>query len=259
MNAPRWSLWVAIAGDENAARVYDCLLTHGPLSPTQIAQRLECPRSTLYAAFEWLRAEGLVSTLVKGRSLELLAAAPSRWRAVAEQQRLEADALLADIDRQMPEWVASYQQGSRPRARAFEGEGGLKAIREEIVRFGGEVWEYFAVDPRLKAQAKIAELERIQCTSEIPQGRVLLALPHPEDLPPFFDRRSFEARWTPLAQAPFAGSLTLAQDRAYLISPQDGHFGLVIESAETVQLLRSLFLAAWNQAQPWQPSKGWGI
>ncbi len=259
MSAARWSLWARLAGDEKPARVYDCLLTHGPSSPKQLADRLDSPRSTLYPAFDWLREQGLISTLVKGRSVEFIAAAPSAWRLVAERQRLEADRLLMDLDGAMDEWVASYQQGSRPRARAFEGEDGLKSIREEISRLGGEVWEYFAVDPRVKAQAKIAEQERIQRTSKIPSGRVLLALVQPDDAPPFFDRRQTEVRWTPLAQSPFSGSLTLVKNRAYLVSPQEGHFGLVIESEETVALLRSLYLGLWNSSQPWTPSKEWGI
>lgn len=259
MPLARWSLWARLAGDEKPARVYDCLLTQGPSSPKQLADRLDCPRSTLYPAFDWLREQGLISVLVKGRSVEFMAAAPSCWRLVAERQRLEAEQVLGDIDQVMSEWVATYQQGSRPRARAFEGEDGLKSIREEAIRLGGEVWEYFAVDPRVKAQAKVAEQERIQCTSEITAGRVLLALQDPHDAPPFFDRRTAEVRWTSLSQAPFSGSLTLVQSRAYLVSPQDGHFGLVIESEETVALLRSLYLGLWNSAQSWEPPKGWGI
>lgn len=255
----RWSLWARLAGDEKPARVYDCLLTHGPSSPQQIADRLACPRSTLYPAFDWLREQGLISALVKGRSVELVAGSPSAWRGLAERQRLETDRLLADIDRSLDEWLATYQHGSRPRARAFEGERGLLSVREEIVRLGGEVWEYFAVDPRTKAQAKIAEHERIQKTSLVPAGRVLLALSSPEDAPPFFDRRQTEVRHTSLAAAPFSGSLTLVQHRAYLVTPQEGHFGLVIESEETVALLRSLYLGLWNSSQPWTPPKGWGI
>ena len=135
----------------------------------------------------------------------------------------------------------------------------FRSVREEIVRLGGEVWEYFAVDPRTKAQAKIAEHERIQKTSLVPAGRVLLALSSPEDAPPFFDRRQTEVRHTSLAAAPFSGSLTLVQHRAYLVTPQEGHFGLVIESEETVALLRSLYLGLWNSSQPWTPPKGWGI
>lgn len=259
MATPRWQLWSQIAGDENTARVYDCLLTHGALNPTQIAQHLSCPRSTLYAAFDWLRERGLISTTIQGRSVQYVAAAPSRWRALAELKRIEAEQVLKDIDGSMSEWVASYQHGSRPRARAFEGEEGLKAIREEVVRLGGEVWEYFAVDSRLCEQAKVAEHERIQRSSEVVKGRVLLALGKADDIPPFFDRRAFDVRWIKLEEAPFAGSLTLVQDRAYLVSTLDGNFGLIIESPETVQLIRSLYANAWRQAQPWEPPVGWGI
>lgn len=259
MTAARWSLWAQIAGDENTARVYDCLLAHGALTPTQIAQHLSCPRSTLYAAFDWLREKALISASVQGRSVQYVAAAPSRWRALAEMKRVEADQVLSEIDTHLSEWVASYHQGPRPRARAFEGEEGLKAIREEVVRLGGEVWEYFAVDARLRAQAKVDEHERIQQTSEVARGRVLLALEHQDDAPPFFDRRPFEVRSILLDQSPFAGSLTLVQDRAYLISTHEGNFGIIIESPETVQLLRSLYINVWNQAKGWEPPQGWGI
>ena len=259
MSVPRWSLWSHIAGDAHTARVYDCLLTHGALTPTQIAQHLSCPRSTLYGAFDWLREQALISTSVQGRSVQYVAAAPSRWRAIAEKKRIEAEQVLTEIDSHLPEWIASFSQGSRPRARAFEGEEGLKAIREEIVKRGGEVWEYFAVDARLRAQAKVSEQERIQQTSEVVGGRVLLSLERADDVPPFFDRRPFEVRSILMEQSPFTGSLTFVQDRAYLVSTHDAHFGLVIESPETVQLLRSLYMHAWNQASAWEPPEGWGI
>lgn len=259
MPTPRWSLWAQIAGDEKAARIYDALLLRGVLSPKEIADELGCPRSTLYPAFDWLRERGLISMMVKGRSVEFIAAAPSRWRVVAETKKLEAEQLLSDVQGRMDEWAATYKSGPRPRARAFEGEEGLKAIREEVVRLGGEVWEYFAVDARVKAQAKVGERERIQHTSAVPTGRALLALSHPEDIPPFFDRRLTEARFILRKDAPFSGSLTIAGQRAYLISPEDGHFGLVIESHEVVQLLRSLYQRAWDQAQPWNPPEGWGM
>jgi sugar-specific transcriptional regulator TrmB len=259
MSVPRWSLWAQIIGDECAARIYDSLLTHGALTPTQIAQHLTCPRSTLYAAFDILKEQGLISTSTKGRSVEYTAAAPSRWRALAEMKQLDASHVVKNVEEHLSEWTASFRQGSRPRARAFEGEEGLKAIREEVALDGGEVWEYFAVDARLRAQAKLHEHERIQKTSEVKGGRVLLALEHRDDAPPFFDRRSFEVRFIMLDQAPFAGSLTLVQNHAYLISTHDENFGLVVESTETVQLIRSLYVHVWNQAKPWSPPVGWGI
>ncbi len=259
MVASRWSLWAQIAGDEHTARVYDCLLAYGALTPTQIAEHLACPRSTLYPAFDWLRDKGLISSSVEGRSVRYLAAAPSRWRAIAEIRRVEADQVIADVDSHMSEWAASYHQGPRPRARTFEGQAGLMAIREEVTRLGGDVWEYFAVDARLRAQAKVHEQERIQQSSEIHRGRVLLALENESDAPPFFDRRPFEVRWIKLDQAPFMGSLTLVQDRAYFVSTHDGNFGLIVESPETVQLLRSLHATAWSQAKIWEPPVGWAI
>lgn len=259
MPTPRWSLWAEIAGDEKAARIYDVLLTRGMLSPKEIADELACPRSTLYPAFDWLRERGLISMVTKGRSVECVATAPSRWQVVAETKRIEADQLLANVQNRMDEWTAAHKSGPRPRVRAFQGEDGLRAIREEVVRLGGEVWEYFAVDARVKAQAKIGECERIRQTSAVPKGRVLLGVACLEDIPPFFDRRLFEARSILLKEAPFSGSLTITGSRAYLISPEEGHFGLVIESGEVVQLLRSMYQRIWDQASPWNPPDGWGI
>ncbi len=259
MADPRWSVWSKLAGDEKIARVYDALLDHGEVTPTEIADILTLPRTTLYPAFEWLKQRGLVSVVERGRETRYVANAPHTWRLVAEAERLRSEALLHECEVQLPGWVSTYEAAHRPRVRAFEGETGLRELRKEAFELGGEVWEYFAVDETLKQQAKVEESKRVQYTSGFERGRSLFVLEHQDDAPPFFDRRAWEVRWLSREQAPFTGSLVIVRDRAYLVSSQAECIGLAIESSDVTNLLRSLYDRAWQQAMPWTPPHDWGM
>lgn len=259
MSDPRWSVWNKLSGDEKIARVYDVLLDRGELTPTEIAEQLQLPRTTLYPAFEWLKQHHLVKTVERGRETRYIASSPETWRMVVEEQRVEAEGRARAIELQLPGWISAYESAHRPRVRAFQGEEGLRALRQEVFEVGGEVWEYFAVDEALKSQAKIEEAKRVQYTSGFSRGRSLFVLDAEQDAPPFFDRRTWDVRFLPKDQAPFSGSLVLLSDRAYLLASQAECMGLVIESKDVVGLLKSLYARAWEQATPWTPPPHWGI
>lgn len=259
MADPRWLVWSKLAGDEKIARVYDLLLDHGELTATEIADRLTLPRTTLYPSFEWLKQRSLVTVIMRGREMRYVANAPHIWRLVAEEQRSKTETLTHEFEVQLPGWVSTYEAAHRPRVRAFEGELGLRDLRKEAFELGGEVWEYFAVDETLRAQAKVEEAKRVQYTSGFERGRSLFVLEREGDAPPFFDRRAWEVRWLPREHAPFTGSLVILGDRAYIVSSQAECMGLAIESSDVTNLLKSLYECAWQQARPWTPPSGWGI
>ncbi len=259
MADPRWLIWSTLAGDEKIARIYDALLDHGERTPTEIAEALNLPRTTLYPAFEWLKKRGLVTVVERGRETRYVASAPDAWRRLTEEQRAQAETLARALETQLPGWVSAYETAHRPRVRAFEGEAGLLSLRQEAFEVGGEVWEYFTVDEALKTQAKVEESKRVQYTSGFTRGRSLFVLNNATDTPPFFDRRTWEVRALPRAEAPFAGSLVLMRDRTYILSSQAECMGLAIESPDVTHLLKSLYEHAWQRATPWIPPATWKI
>lgn len=259
MSERRWELWKRLSGDERIAQIYDVLLEVSELSLRELAERIHVPRTTLYPALDWLKNRGLISQKESGREVRFVAAPPHVWLHVVEETRAQAEALKHAVDVQLPGWASAYEVTHRPRVRAFEGEEGLKALRSEVFSLDGEVWEYFAVDAALKEMAKLEQGKRVQGTSRIPKGRVLMALEHAEDVPPFFDRRTCEVRWIPLQETPFAGSITFVGSRVYLLASRAEPMGLVIESGDLVAMLQTLYQAKWDTARPWLPPMGWDM
>lgn len=252
------AVWAHIAQSDRTARVYQALLQAQALRLQDVAEVLSEPRSTLQASLEWLLARELVQKEVRSREVWYRALSPSRWLTVCEERCHEAQEWRRRAEQALPGWLAMYDERHRPRVRAFEGGEGLSRVREEIASMKGEIWEYFAVDEKLRQLAAYDAPKRIAVSAGV-GGRVLLALASLDDHPPMFDRRGFEVRWIPLNEAPFAGSLSLVEDRAYLIASSDEQVGLVMESPDMVGLMRSLYERSWSLAKPWHPPTGWGV
>lgn len=252
------SVWAHIAQSDRTARVYQALLQAQALRLQDIADVLNEPRSTLQSSLEWLLAQTLIQKEAHAREVWYRALSPSRWLVVCEERCQEAQEWRRRAEQALPGWLALYDERHRPRVRAFEGGDGLSRVREEIASMKGEIWEYFAVDEKLRQIAAYDAPKRIAISSGI-GGRVLLALASEQDTPPMFDRRGFEVRWIPLQEAPFAGSLSLVEDRAYLIASSDEQVGLVMESPDMVGLMRSLYERSWSLAKPWSPPSDWGL
>ncbi len=251
-------VWEYVSGNIRTARLYEVLLRASALNIQDIAQAMQEPRSTLAASLEWLLTHELIQKEVRAREVWYRALSPARWVTLCEEASQQAQEWRRRAEQALPGWLAVYDERHRPRVRAFEGGAGLSRVREEILSMKGEIWEYFAVDKALLRLANYEAPKRIAVSAGV-GGRVLLALASLEDHPPMFDRRGFEVRWIPLNEAPFAGSLSLMEDRAYLIASSDEQVGLVMESPDVAGLLRSLYERSWSLAKPWTPPQGWGM
>ncbi len=259
MPTNRWKLWERLARDEKIARVYEALFSVEALTLTDIAQKLVLPRTSLYPAIEWLRERALITSEVRGKTTLYRANPPTAWRAIAEEEREQSAMLVRETDAALTGWLAEFASTHRPRVRAYDGEAGIRTIREELRSKGGSIWEYYCVDDRVHAQATMEEAQRITLSSELIGGRVLLVLQNEAIVPPFFDRRGYEVRFLLEHDAPFSGSLTFAGETAYLLSSGEECSALAIESKDFSLLLRSLYLHAWERATAWEAPSGWGM
>lgn len=258
MNHEEGLVWEHLSGSARTARMYEVLLHASALNVQELARLMQEPRSTLAVSLEWLLNHELIKKEVRAREVWYRALSPARWVTLSEELCHQSQEWRRRAEQALPGWLAVYDERHRPRVRAFEGGAGLSRVREEILSMKGEIWEYFAVDKALLRLANYEAPKRIAVSAGV-GGRVLLALASLEDHPPMFDRRGFEVRWIPLNEAPFAGSLSLIEDRAYLVASSEEQVGLVMESPDVAGLLRSLYERSWSLAKPWIPPTGWGI
>lgn len=239
------------------ADVYLSMLQSGPSTIQDIARRAEVNRSTTYFLIDALIRHGLVSKAEQGKKTIFTAESPERLVGMVVNQLSAVQAKQDVLQGCMPGLLAMFNAiADKPRLRFFEGAEGLAGIREEIVRRHEPLWEATAIDEVCVQLADIKKAERIEVSTRIRRGRVLMAI-KPGLSPPLFDIRGFEVREMDYARFPFTGTLSICGNVVYVIAAQTRPVGFIMESMEVANLIRAIYEAAWSGAKPWKPPVTW--
>lgn len=240
---------------DKEASVYLACLQLGP-SPVQvIARKAKVVRATCYVILEALAKMGLTTQYSEGRKTLFAAEPPRQLLRVLEKQAetvREKERLLESV---LPELqILLKSGGERPSVRYYDGLEGLRAIRQEIIMFAkpGSVNYNFAPADFLDVQfpqdhqiyyrqrvAKKIWSKTIFTTSSPTHKKVLLS-------PEF---ASFSERiFVPREKFPSASAMTIFGDRIAISTYTGVPGGVIIESIDMAQMMRSLFNLAWESA-----------
>lgn len=235
---------------DKEAMVYLASLELGP-SPVQvIARKAEVNRATTYVMIENLLQRGLMSTFEKGKKTMYTAEKPERLHRIVHHERAMVDEKESVIKRILPDLEAiSDAAGERPKVSFYEGEEGLEAMREtifeskienldDIISFD-DLWHLLPSDSWKKHNKRLKERKI--------RGRVIYTA---ENLykPPAEAEGLWEYRKIPKKQFPIHGELTVYGNRVAMVALRGKLVGVIIESKEMANLVRTLFDLAWRQA-----------
>ena len=239
---------------ENEAGVYLALLELGSSTAAQIAQKAQVNRATTYVQLETLIRMGLVSTFEKGKKTYFRAEDPEHLKKVIEREKAtvaEREQKLADV---MPELEKLFLTASeRPRVRFFEGKEGLKTMLKEFLKTKDKHIEAItSFDDVFKLfPAHIEEYG----SSRVKRG-IRSKLIYTSSKGPFLkdsDARMLrESRFVPPEKFAFSCDLAIADNIVEISALRDKPNGIIIESREIADSVRSLFYLAWETANKYQ-------
>ncbi len=121
---------------DKEASVYLACLQLGP-SPVQvIARKAKVVRATTYVILESLAKMGLVTQYQEGKKTLFAAEPPRQLLRVLEKREEEIREKERTLGILMPQLqVLVKSSGQRPSVRYFDGEEGMRAIRQEIIMY----------------------------------------------------------------------------------------------------------------------------
>ena len=231
---------------EKEASVYLAMLELGPTGVGEISDKAQVHRSTTYLTIEGLKKRGLISCVEDGKRIVFSPESPSRLEKILVEEREDVDRKHGTLLEAMPYFMGLFNsiQG-KPSVRYFEGDEGIVAAREMLMRADGEYRSFTAVDESTLRMASIDENQRMRMSRRM-RGRFLFSV-KPGCEVPVCDLRNWQVREIPFEQAPFTGEINIVGSivTAFVVTSQPIAF--VVENQEMAGLFRALFDAAWQQ------------
>jgi sugar-specific transcriptional regulator TrmB len=236
---------------EKEAIVYLASLELGPGTIQEIAKKSQISRSTAYEVIESLMKKGLMSSLTKGNKKYFSAERPEKLMNLIDIKETELKTKKKELKAILPDLqeLAKLSTG-QPKIKFYEGKQGIRRIQEDILKTKDlkSIEEFIPLDDahrlfpahprdhRHMMKRKIKIPERVIYTSR--NGAVLS-----------YKRESIEARFIPIEQFPFHTEITIYADKVAMVSFGRKLIGIVIESEDIANTLRSMFNLIWRKTE----------
>lgn len=232
---------------EKEAKVYLASLELGPESVLKISQRAKIARPTAYVQIESLIGRGLMSSFEKGKKRYFCAESPERLISLISVKEREIKDQRSGAMALLPQLQNIFNlSAEKPRVKFYEEKGGLLSIQEDFLKtkekniqaiYNIDLLEkVFTKEERenytLRRQKKGIQVHSIYTTNK---GQVLA----PKD-------EFAERRYIAPDKFPITSDITIYGDKVAIASLQGKLVGVIIESHEIVQTLKSIFYLAWN-------------
>jgi len=239
---------------EKEAKVYLAGLELGSSTVQEIARKAGINRPTTYFQIENLMKMGLMSSMVRGKKKYFAVESPDKVLRLLEKQKEEIKEKEENFKKIFPELQGLFATTEeKPKVRFFEGKEGIKTIREDILKTNFKTLEEFVPlddcyrffpprprDYRWKMAKKLERIpEKLLYTTQ--EGAILPAR-----------EKLIERRFIPLDKFPSHTEITIYGSKITLVSHQKNLIGVIIESKDIADSLRSLFNLAWELAKKYQ-------
>lgn len=233
--------------NEKEISVYLNLLKIGSGSTRKIAEQAQINRTTVHDILGKLIDYGLVSFVDKEKHRYFTAESPEHLLAQVEIKKNALEQARQDIAAVLPELKSLYEKSeSRPKAKYFEGEAGLRGILRDVLnsvsRSNGEkkyfVYSSSTIRDTLYKVFPDYNDERIKLgvsvqTISLGEGGLLHGL----------DERKWltRAESSPTYTLIYAGKLALVS-----LDEKQKPIGVVIEDKNTYETQKMIFLEIWQ-------------
>jgi sugar-specific transcriptional regulator TrmB len=245
--------------NQEEAQIYGLLLESGPLQAGKLANRLGCPRSSLYGVLARLQDRGLVSQSVR-QGIKVFAAKDPATVLLLFQNRIEELKSAQTAYKQLLPTLLARSSSSliAPRFQVYEGGEGLKSVLQDMLLYSdistAALWPIKSMVDILTPQFfRYLNKERIRnrlFTRAIwPANQIVSMSEHPYlGSGPEFYR---EIRIAP-ANIKFSMGYWIYADKVAFLASRRESFGFILQSREFVELQTAQFDVLWELSSPLQ-------
>jgi len=234
---------------DKEAKTYLATLELGYDTVQNIAKKANINRPTAYVVLDSLRKKGIVTTFEKDKKTYYSAESPDRLVSLLQKQREEIKIKEKEFSKLLPEFKAIFNLSKeKPTVRFFEGKPGLMAMREDFLK---------TTDKKIEAFYNIDDLNKVFTEEEnqeftvkrskknIKTFTIYTSIKGPLKRPQAPGQRKF----IPFDKYPVSSDITIYNNKVAIASLKGKLSGVIIESKEIANTLRSLFYLAFESAK----------
>lgn len=244
---------------QEEAEIYGLLLTTGPLTAGKLANRMGCPRSSLYGMLAKLQEKGLLSESIHQGVKIFAAQDPATVLALFQRRIDELKIAQTSYKKILPTLLSQGTSSpTAPKFQVYEGNEGLKSVLQDMLLYSRQttasLWPIRSMIEILGTQFfRYLNKERIRnrlFTRAIwPANQILDVGEHPYlGSGPEFYR---EIRIAP-AGINFSMGYWIYADKVAFLASRRESFGFILQSRELVELQMAQFEVLWQISKPLQ-------
>ena len=243
---------------ENEAKVYLALLDLGNSTAQQIAQKASVNRATTYVQLESLMKMGLVTSFERASARKngaektfFRAEDPEHLKKIIEREKNAAEEREKHLEKIMPSLANLFlEAGERPRVRFFEGAEGLKIMQDEFLKTKSkEVLSITSTDDILKVFPKHPEEYTPKRVKLEIHSKLIYTSSRGAFLKASDEALLREAKFIPREQFPVPAEISIYGDIVAIDVAKEKPFGVIIESREIAESMKTFFSLAWEAAE----------
>ena len=237
---------ISLGLSDKEAKTYLSALELGYDTVQNIAKKANINRPTAYVVLDSLRKKGIVTTFEKDKKTYYSAESPDRLVSLLQKQREEIETKEKEFSKLLPEFKAIFNLSKeKPTVRFFEGKPGLMAMREDFLK---------TTDKKIEAFYNIDDLNKVFTEKEnqefttkrekknIKTFAIYTSVKGPIKRPQAPGQRKF----IPFDKYPVSSDITIYNNKVAIASLKGKLSGVIIESKEIANTLRSLFYLAFQ-------------
>lgn len=229
--------------------VYLALLELGKGTVSEIARKAEINRTTGYDILDQLVSRGLVSISGKEPKQEYAAESPEKIKKFLRQQAQQIEQNLKQAEGLVPQLKSVHNVGGRPQVRFYEGREGLEQVYEDTLTSHETIRAYANVEDMHRAMPGYfpkyyhrRARKGIFIRAIFPDNEVGLQR-HRLDA-----SEMRESVMVPLAKYFFSPEINIYDNKVMIASWRE-KLGIIIESKEIAEAMKSVFELAWAEAK----------
>jgi len=240
---------------DKEADVYLALLGTGTSLVSDIAKSAKLNRSTTYVLLDSLRAKGLVSITEEEKVRNYTAAPPERLMHLLEESLSKYTELIQIAESIVPELKKLHKKEKggavsvKPKVHLYEGLQGIKSAYEDMLETGDDIRTYASMeDVHALLPEYFPKFYKRRAAKGIAMRIIFpdvkLAKKRSQDT----KVKSQETRIAPKEMGSFSPEINIYGNKIAFVSARE-RFGLVIESLELSQALKTIFELTWLAAR----------
>lgn len=230
---------------DSETKTYLAALELGPSTVIQLTGKTGISRQGSYTAIEALIGRGLMSSVEKGKKTLYAAESPERLVSFAEARLRTMESTIKEIKAAADD-LHLMRKGEKPVVKMFEGTEGFIALREDILESAPTHIEEIANDDSISQLTIDKDISPLKEKLEKMGAKSRVIVISKDNVKS--DRRNKEVRQIRRKDINYTGDVIIYGNKIALSSLKGKLIGVIIESEELAQTMRSLFQLAWDRA-----------